>query len=285
MKRVVGVLLFLAVFGATFFSCAAGRIYKSGYYSYVLTEDETAIITRYNGMENILKIPLKIGNYQVSGIGDFAFEDCFLLTTVSIPDNVLSIGSNPWKEVFSLVSISISPEHPTLAIIDKALYSKPDKRLIWVPIDVKGKFEIPQGIQIIGNSAFYNNTNLTSIVIPDSVITIEDNAFQWCSKLSELSIPSSVTTIGDNAYTGCSKLKTLSIPEGLTHIGTRAFSSCVELDTIEIPNSVISIGKEAFVYCYKLTIIVNEGSYAEKYCIDNGLPYTYKNISLDWLND
>ena len=50
-----------------------------------------------------------------------------------------------------------------------------------------------------------------------------------------------------------------------------------------IPDSVISIGNNAFMAVINMT--VNPGSYAEQYCIENGLLYTYPEGNLDWLRN
>lgn len=55
----------------------------------------------------------------------------------------------------------------------------------------------------IGNKAFYECGDLTSIYIPNSVTDIADNAFQDCSGLTSVAIPNSVTSIGNHAFYKC----------------------------------------------------------------------------------
>ena len=55
-----------------------------------------------------------------------------------------------------------------------------------------------------------------------------------------------------------------------------AFFGCAGLSSVVIPDSVTSIGDEAFVLCDNLTrFMVTEGSYAEQYAEENGIPYVY----------
>ena len=113
----------------------------------------------------------------VTGIGDQAFYYCEGLMSVTIPDSVTEIGDNPWSRCYALTTINISPDHPSFSMIDGALYSKADNRLIWVPSSKAGSFEIPRGTRIIGASALDGCEGVTSVTIPDGVTYIGERAF------------------------------------------------------------------------------------------------------------
>lgn len=70
--------------------------------------------------------------------------------------------------------------------------------------------DIPDGVETIGDAAFYDCTSLTSITIPSSVTSIGESAFQDCSALTSITIPSSVTSIGDYAFRDCSTLTSIT---------------------------------------------------------------------------
>ncbi len=129
-------------------------------------------------------------------------------------------------------------------------------------------------VTTIGGSAFSQCYFLTTITLPDSVTSIGDGAFAMCS-LTSITLPDSITSIGDSAFYMCIGLTEITLPDSVTSIGDSAFFMC-SLTEITLPDSVTSIGDSAFSFCNKLTTItVTEGSYAEQYCIDNGLPYQY----------
>ena len=66
------------------------------------------------------------------------------------------------------------------------------------------------------------------------------------------------------------------VEEGVTSIGNYAFAFCPGLTEITLPETVTSIGDSVFDGCENLeAVYVEEGSYAEIYCIDNELPYVY----------
>ena len=107
----------------------------------------------------------------------------------------------------------------------------------------------------IGNAAFWNNTDLTSVTIPNSVTSIDKQAFEGCSSLTSVTMGNDVATIGEWAFSGCSSLTSITIPNGVTSIGGSAFSSCSSLISIVIPNSVTTIVDYAFYGCTGLTSV------------------------------
>ena len=120
--------------------------------------------------------------------------------------------------------------------------------------DGVGEIEFDVPITMIGKTAFYGCTRLTSVTIPDSVISIELNAFCACSSLTCVTIPDSVTKIGDGAFFGCTSLTSVIIPDSVTSIAGSAFSSS-GLTSVTIPDSVTKIGVAAFQGCSNLTSV------------------------------
>lgn len=83
-----------------------------------------------------------------------------------------------------------------------------------------------KNVSTIGQSAFRDCSNLTSVTIPDNVTTISYDAFSGCFRLRtvDMSAASSLTTISDRAFYGCSSLDSLEIPESVTVIGANALN-------------------------------------------------------------
>ena len=75
----------------------------------------------------------------------------------------------------------------------------------------------------IGNSAFYNKSSVTSVMIPNSVTSLGDSVFKSCISLSNVVISSSVTSIGAEMFRFCYQLASVAIPDSVTNIGARAF--------------------------------------------------------------
>ena len=103
----------------------------------------------------------------------------------------------------------------------------------------------------IGEDAFRDCRDLTSVEIPNSVTSIGDYAFGYCSGLTSIEIPNTVTSIGVGAFAGCTGITSIEIPNSVTKIANSAFSS-TGLKSVKIPDSVTSIGGSAFRHCDNL---------------------------------
>ena len=94
---------------------------------------------------------------------------------------------------------------------------------------------IEYSVTLIGDYAFSDCNNLTSITIPNTVTSIGGYAFSDCDNLTSITIPNSVTSIGYYAFYNCSSLTSITIPNSVTSIGSSAFSSCDALTSTSIP--------------------------------------------------
>ena len=105
----------------------------------------------------------------------------------------------------------------------------------------KGILEIPDKVTHegkvytvtkIGDGAFCDCSDLTSVTIPNSVTSIGESAFQYCSSLISVIIPNGVTSISESTFFYCSGLKSVSIPSSVTSIGVSAFNHCSGLASV-----------------------------------------------------
>jgi hypothetical protein len=193
---------------------------------------------------------------SVTTIGDYAFSYCSGLTSVRIGSSVTMIGYRAFRSCTGLASIDVDVANSRYSSIDGILYNKVQDTLLFCPQGKTGDVDIPTSVTMIGGSAFYRCTSLTSVAIPNSVITIGDRAFNECLGLTSVAIPNSVITIGDEAFNACIGLISVTIGASVTTIGNSAFSDCLGLTSVTIPNSVTTIGGYAFSYCSGLTSVI-----------------------------
>ncbi|MDE6110984.1 MAG: sigma-70 family RNA polymerase sigma factor, partial [Eubacterium sp.] len=244
-------------------------------YDYELLDDGTIKISSYAGNETEVVIPTEIDGYTVSTIGkgafwngnltkveipvgikdieENAFSNCDSLEEVVISDSVNHIANEPFSYCTSLSKIVIDENNNTYDSRENcnAIIETETNTLI---AGCKNT-TIPNGVEIIGSSAFFNCEELTEINIPNSVTTIKEYAFAYCEGLSDISIPNTVTTIEKYAFEACSSLTNIEIPESVSVIAEGLFKDCVVLKNITLSDGVESIEFSAFDGCETLESI------------------------------
>lgn len=105
----------------------------------------------------------------------YAFENCTSLTSITMSDNLTSIGRYAFSGCRGLTSI-----------------------------------EVPNSVTSIDKDAFEYCTGLTSVTIGNSVTSISEYAFWQCTSLTQIVIPDKVTSIGKGAFRECSRLTNIT---------------------------------------------------------------------------
>ncbi len=210
-----------------------------------------------------------------TSIGERAFEYCTSLTSITIPDSVITIGEIAFYGC-SLTTVTIGNSVTTIG--DRAFSRCSSLTSITIPdkvtsIGMQAFYfcTLLEAIDVDDNNAAYKDMDGVlfnksgniliccpggksgAYSIPDGVITIGDHAFCFCGSLVSITIPDSVTSIGNSAFDCCTSLTSVTIPDSVTSIGDRAFSNCDSLTSVTIPDSVTSIGDYAFDDCTSLT--------------------------------
>ena len=122
---------------------------------------------------------------------------------------------------------------------------------------------LKEGVTRIGDYAFYNCTELTSVEIPEGVTYIGESAFACCQSLESVTIPGSVTEIGEGAFESCDSMMVLELASGLKCVGAFAFSECVALRELILPDTVERIERSAFAGTMALHELVIPGNVQE----------------------
>ena len=213
--------------------------------SHILKKDTSTTANIHHVYTNCLQ-KVEIGTS--ASIGDYAFNYCYSLASITIPDTVMSIGTYAFYFCYSLASITI-PDTVT-SIETYAFYGCYSLASI----------TIPNTVTSIGTNAFYNCYSLVSVTIPGTVTSIGSGAFYNCYSLVSVTIPGTVTSIGNSAFYSCHSLDSVTILDGVTNIGNSAFNYCYSLTSITIPDTMTSIGSNAFNGCRSLASIIISGT-------------------------
>ena len=139
----------------------------------------------------------------VTTIGDYAFLDCTMLTSVTLPNYVQEIGASAFHGCRSLTFVTIPDGVTSIghyafhACSSLKLFSgkiaSSDGRCLIINGELKAfapagltEYSIPWGVTSINYGTFHGCTNLTSVVIRKDVTTIEDWAFYYCTSLKSV---------------------------------------------------------------------------------------------------
>lgn len=200
---------------------------------------------------------------NVKTLGDKAFYTCDALERVEIPSTVTDIGEKTFYSCPALKEAIIRAGTvkagtfyncralATLVISDNATLDASFTVGNTYAKETLETVKIEKGV--IGDSAFSNCKNLTTVELGGGVTSIGKSAFLKCTKLPSITIGNDVISIGASAFNGCTALTNANIGSGA--IGANAFQDCSRLADVTLGDGVTSIGKNAFLKCTALTSI------------------------------
>lgn len=164
----------------------------------------------------------------VTKIRDHAFDYYSIITSIDIPDSVMSIGTYAFRECKVLKNVII-----------------------------------PNSVTSISNGAFNSCYAFTSIIIPNSVTSLGNGVFYNCSKLSNIKIQDGLIKIDDYMFYGCSSLTSIIIPSAVKSIGYRSLqigSTNNKATITMLPTTPPTIQSSTFDTSYLQKIIVPAGT-------------------------
>ena len=119
---------------------------------------------------------------------------------------------------------------------EKLEISEDGKTLLNYPANqTEEVFVIPDGIEVIGRSAFASATNLKKVVFPETVKVIGNSAFFGCNFETIDFLPDSLEIICDGAFACNESLKSVTIPKNVTELQkiiVGPFGYCVNLEEV-----------------------------------------------------
>ena len=192
-------------------------------------------------------IPKYYNGKPVTKIGDGAFLNKEYLTSVIIPEGVLTIGTGAFRSCGMLETVVI-----------------------------------PNTVTSIGEYAFYG-CRLTSITLPEGLTEIKAYTFYDCD-LSDLTIPYGVVRICESAFENCYDLRNLVLPSSLEVIEKKAFSDCNNLYSVTLPKGLKVIGEEAFAGNNKTITMFNGVGKIGAHAFASSTTINYKGTIAEWNN-
>ena len=165
-----------------------------------LSDDVIGVIKRsYKSL-----LSLNIFGVSNTSLADEAFNGCYNLETLVLPESLTEIGYMMAAGSVYLQSVVI-----------------------------------PAGVTEIGDRAFENCRSMSAVTFAgDALTSIGNWAFFQCLELQELVIPEGVTDIGKAAFYGCTYLKDVTLPESVRSIGDNGFALCSKMTKMQV-NAVV----------------------------------------------
>ncbi|MBQ8497424.1 MAG: leucine-rich repeat domain-containing protein [Clostridia bacterium] len=115
---------------------------------------------------------------------------------------------------------------------------------------------LPEGLESIGNMAFFRMISLEKLDFPDSLRVIGMDAFGFCEALTSISGGNNVEEIQDYAFRYCASIPHFNFSSNTKTIGSNIFEGCASLQTVRFPKGVADIGSDIFSdACASLTQI------------------------------
>lgn len=186
------------------------------------------------------------------------FDGCTELKTVTLTDDITSVGENAFFGCSSLKSIDFT----NIETIESNAFAHSGIESVYAQkvtgIDSRAFDNCHSlteayfsNVTTIGDNCFSNDENLVTCEIP-KVQRIEKNTFQNDSSLEGFSLLN-ITYIGSNAFENCTSLGSSEFSNELTEIGAGAFKGCTDFKFTSIPASV----KNVYDYAFQNTGVVS----------------------------
>ncbi|MBP5307797.1 MAG: leucine-rich repeat protein, partial [Clostridia bacterium] len=188
----------------------------------------------------------------------------------AIPETVLSIGANVFRNRTNLTKVIINKE---LAYIGSEAFS-------YCSNLTEVEFEAGRAADLVVGEMAFSHSGLQNIVFPETVTEIKDSAFAW-SKLRSITLPASLVKLGEYnnsgaltsmaVFTGCANLSEIIIADGNTSFATDehgilylkengvptelVIAPKATAGDITVPDTVVKVWGEAFAENYGVTSV------------------------------
>ena len=270
-----------------------------GYYTYSKFNSKVTITDVDESISGAVEVPETIDGCEVIAIGEFAFENCSRVTSVSVPDCIKTIGRGAFKGMTSLEKVSVPYTGKSLnktgyegyfgyvfdytttetdgTVNQNGYYS-------YIPSSIK-EVTVTQN-SIIPGYAFQNCASVEKITAA-KVTSCGSYSFRGCSSLTDFSSAAELKTIGDYAFGDCIGMTSIVIPASTTTIGAHAFDGCKNVKSIDFNDAETSIGDYAFANIPEITVLtvsknatsIGRGAfYKDNKLTTVSIPYTGKSV-------
>lgn len=211
-----------------------------------ITANGVTDVTEYANAD--VQVPQPSGTITITENGTYNVTE-YASAAVDVPSGI-AISENYTVESGVLTAATITFEGDIIANIPNNVTTIADGAFYGNALITKAI--IPSNVENIGtitgqyrNGAFGNCSELKRVELSEGLETIGDYAFFNCSSLESIALPSTFRNFGTDAIENA-KITELAIPDGVTSLPDSCIKSCDYLTKIYLPSTVTSIGRYVF---------------------------------------
>ncbi len=176
---------------------------------------------------------LSDGKIQITDCNSTADEITIPASIDEFP--VTSIKTSMFYDNISLKRIFADEDSEYFTSVDGVLFTKDMSTLVLYPLNKdNAEYIVPEGVVVIGESAFKNNTHLKTVILPEGATTLESACFYGCASLESIAIPDSVEVIKGACFSECISLKNFDFPANLKTMSFPEFRNCTSLTDVSL---------------------------------------------------
>ncbi len=201
---------------------------------------------------------------------------CSAMERIVVPAALIHIGENLSYIDGSLREFVVAQDNPMYRAVDGVLFSKDGRTLLVFPEGKGEEYDIPDGTESMGRSAFGYNERLTRLTVPEDVTELTEGALWGLMALKDIVLPASLVRIDNNSLPGGGSLERITvadnnlyyqsfdgvlftrdgktlvdfpsgrggyydIPPGTTTIREGAFGTNVSLESLTVPEGITEL--------------------------------------------
>ena len=229
-------------------------------------------------------------NYPVTKINAYAFQNCYNIVNMTIPDSVTTIGDYAFNNCKNLKRLTL-PANTTVYLttstysgcssLEEIVLTKGTgtmttftssnyKYTPWYLNNSSVKtVTIEDGVANVGAYAFSNCTGLQNVIIKNDSVKIESSAFLKCTGLTSITLPASFSM--NYSFANCVNLTNVTLTKGtgtMTNLTSSNYKttpwyiSRSNMNTAIIEHGVENIGNYMFYNCTGLkNVVYNDVTY------------------------
>ena len=251
-----------------------------GIYAGQITASIVSVDSRSNYPSSFL-VPKQIKGHPISRIEANAFQGCVRMKSVTLQDNITSIGEEAFINCQNLSKIRFSKNL-------KSIGNNAFEGTAYLNSWKDNEYVQANGILLyVNESRLLNDNSATSLIFVNdansqyvndypgsialslksisvvtggkenekvSITNWMDGIFKNFSHLKFVETPTYLNGIPANSFEGCTALEKVIVSDGTEFIGNSVFEDCISLESITIPTSITSIGSYSFAGDEKLVI-------------------------------